>query len=325
MCLVLLIPAQIVQATGVTITVSGVKGGLYENVMAHLSINRHRESARLTSSDIRRLHKKASQEIASALAPFGYYQPQVETTLEQEGDEFKVNYIIDKGDPVRVSRVDITVEGEEHEYGIFFAIREQFPLQEGEILNHSLYENGKKAILRTAYNNGYLEATFLVQELRIDRENREAQIILRLLPGAQFVFGETSFEESGVTAELLEKLIPYKEGDPYKPSDLIALQKILYRTEYFSKVVVEGRVQERNNQKVPVKVYVTVPDKHNLYSIGLGYATDTGPRARLEWRNKLLNKKGILFSVLCKPAIRTRFWGWITKFPWGIPTMTRLL
>ncbi|WP_163338322.1 autotransporter assembly complex family protein [Desulfopila sp. IMCC35008] len=320
----MLVPAGVFGAVGVDITVTGVEGGLYENVLAHLSIYRHRESARLTTADVRRLHKKAKGEIASALAPFGYYQPQVVGRMERDGDTFTVLYEVDKGEPVRVRKVDIVVEGDDEAKDLLFAVREQFPLQSGDILNQSIYERGKKSIIRTAFNNGYLEAAYRDQELRIDRKNKEADIVLNLRMGAQFVFGETIFEESGVQSELLREYIPYKKGDPYKTSELIEFQKILYRTEYFSKVIVEGRVQDRRELVVPVRVYFSTPEKLNLYSIGLGYATDTGPRARFEWRNKLLNEKGHTLLGTVQVSETDSMLGFDYKVPWGNPNNDKI-
>lgn len=323
-CLLTFLPAGVLGAVGVDITITGVEGGLYENVLAHLSIYRHRESARLTMADVRRLHKMAKGEIRSALAPFGYYQPQVVSGMERDGDNFTLEYDIDKGDPVRVGKVDIVVDGDDEAIQLFFAAKELFPLQEGEILNQSIYEKGKKSILRTAFNNGYLEAVYKDQELRIDRRKKEAEIVLSLRVGPQFVFGETTFEESGVKSELLREYIPYKKGDPYKTSELIEFQKILYRTEYFSKVIVEGRVQDRMDQAVPIKVYFSTPEKLNLYSIGLGYATDTGPRARFDWRNKLLNEKGHTLFGAIQVSETDSVLGFDYKVPWGNPNNDKI-
>lgn len=320
----MLLPTGVFGAVGVDITVTGIEGGLYENVLAHLSIYRHRESARLTTADVRRLHKKAKGEIRSALAPFGYYQPQVAASMERDGDEFTLLYEVDKGDPVRVRKVEIVVDGNEKGKELLFAVREQFPLQVGEILNQSIYERGKKSIIRTAFNNGYLEAEYQRQELRIDRKNNEADIILNLRIGAQFVFGETTFEESGVQSELLREYIPYKKGDPYNTSELIEFQKILYRTDYFSKVIVEGRIHERKELEVPVRVYFSTPEKLNLYSIGLGYATDTGPRARFEWRNKLLNEKGHTILGTVQVSETDSELGVDYKVPWGNPNNDKI-
>lgn len=320
----MLLPTGVFGAVGVDITVTGVEGGLYENVLAHLSIYRHRKSERLTTADVRRLHNKAKGEIHSALAPFGYYHPQISTAMEREGDTFTLAYEVNKGDPVRVRKIDIVVDGNDNAMELFFAVREQFPLQVGEILNQSIYERGKKSILRTAFNNGYLEAEYQEQELRIDRKNKEAEIVLNLRMGAQFVFGETTFEESGVQSELLREYIPYKKGEPYKTSDLIEFQQILYRTDYFSKVIVEGRVQDRKDLAVPVRVYFSTPEKLNLYSIGLGYATDTGPRARFEWRNKLLNKKGHTLLGTVQVSETDSVLGFDYKVPWGNPNNDKI-
>lgn len=110
--------------------------------------------------------------------------------------------------------------------------------------------------------------------------------------GPQFVFGDTTFQDDSVRDQLLQRYLPYRAGDPYRPAKLIELQKLLYRTEFFSRVAVDGQLEAVEDFAVPVTVRLTPPENLNRYSVGLGYATDTGARVRLEWWNRLLNSRG---------------------------------
>lgn len=277
-------------AVGVEVAVKGLDDELRKNVLARLELYLHRENPRLSVHDIQRLHNKADENIRAALLPFGYYEPEISATLREEAQLFQAEYEISPGEPVRVSVVDLKVTGAGG--AGLDQILEQFPLQPGDILNQDTYEKGKQAITLAAMRRGFMKANFAVRELRIDRGEKTAEIHLTLDTGPQFVFGETTFEDDALTPELLNRYLPYQQGDPYRPGKLLELQKILYRTEYFSKVVAEGRVDEADDLSVPVHVRLATLELTNRYSIGLGYATDTGARARLEWRNRLLNRRG---------------------------------
>jgi translocation and assembly module TamA len=164
---------------------------------------------------------------------------------------------------------------------------EQFPLKVGDILNQQQYEDAKKKITSAAIRRGYMQAGFAVRELRIHRADKRAEIDLTLDTGPQFVFGETRFGDGEVNHELLQRYRPYEPGDPYRPGKLIELQRLLY-----GRVAVDGQLDEVDDNTVPITVDLTPPEHLNRYSVGLGYATDTGARVRLEWWNRRLNAKG---------------------------------
>lgn len=304
-------------AAQVTVTVTGIEDGLHENVMARLSLYRLSTRGSLNSRDVRRLHRKAEKEIRAALAPFGYYSPRVAGELKEEGDEFFAEYRVDRGEPVRVRSVDVKVVSSSDVFSLFENAEEEFPLQEGKVLHQGTYENGKKRILRTAFSQGFLDARFTVQELQIDRGSLAADIVLEMETGPQFFFGETTFSAGYLNQELMVNYVPYQKGDPYRPAKLLELQTVLYKTNYFSSVIVEGRVEDTDNLAVPVYVKTTTPEKRNRYSVGIGYATDTGERARFEWRNRLLNSNGHTLFGKAYVSTDEKSIGFDYKVPFG--------
>ena len=60
----------------------GVEGSLLENVRALSSLQRLSRSAELDAEMIARLAQRAPAEARTALRPFGYYDPEVETASE---------------------------------------------------------------------------------------------------------------------------------------------------------------------------------------------------------------------------------------------------
>jgi len=277
-------------AADIQVVVKGLDDELKNNVLAGLELYLLRDNPRLTVYDIHRLNKKADENIRDALAPFGYYDPTVSSKLTENDQNFLAEYTISVGEPVRVAMIDLEVIGPGRE--AFDNISQQFPLQVGDILDQEKYEQGKKRLTIAAMRRGYMKASFSRRELRIDRQEKRAEIYLVLDTGMQFVFGTTTFQDHTVNKELLERYLPYQPGDPYRPGKLIELQKLLYRTEFFSRVAVEGQLDHVENYTVPVDVRLTPPEHLNRYSVGLGYATDTGARIRLEWWNRLLNSRG---------------------------------
>ena len=276
----------------VKVTVTGVDKPLYKNVMARLTINLHKENERLGPNAIRRLHRQAKADIQSALAPFGYYNPVIKSTLEKEGETFSAEYTIEKGPPVIVDSVlgELAGSGKNNEQLV--KAMSGFPLKEGDILDQSLYERGKRQLMYAALSEGFLDATFTRRALRINRETNSADVNLVLDSGQQYLFGEISSDQQVLDQDLLLRYLPFKTGDPYDPAKLFELQSIFYRTDYFSRVLVLGQTDDAQDLSVPVKIEMTPPKHLNKYSLGVGYATDTGIRGKVDWSNRLLNSRG---------------------------------
>jgi translocation and assembly module TamA len=128
--------------------------------------------------------------------------------------------------------------------------------------------------------------------LKIDREKNRGGITLALDTGTQYLFGETSGGEEVLQKNLLHRYLPYKEGEPYNEAKLFELQSTLYRTDYFSRVTVKGRKEKSSNYRIPVEIDVDPPTHRNKYSVGAGYATNTGVRGKFNWRNRYFNDRG---------------------------------
>lgn len=274
------------------LTVTGVKGVLYDNVMARLNLNLHKDNQRLSHYDIRRLHQQAEKDIRTALAPYGYYNPRIKGALVRVESGFEARYDIAIGKPVLVTALDISLVGKGQKSELLNDMADNFPLQTGHVLHQGEYEEGKKKLILAALREGFLNARFTTHQIRINKSKNQGEIELVLDTGPQFVFGKTRFIGSSLRSKLLMKYLPYKPGDAYSQSILFNAQKILYKTNYFDSVIVEGLSEEADGLEIPVIVRLTEPARKNRYSIGLGYATDTGARARLEWNNKLLNSRG---------------------------------
>lgn len=274
----------------VDVRVKGVKGAMYDNILSRLKIFLHKDSRRLTGFEITRLHRHAEADIEEALAPFGYYAPSIVGTLEQEGDAWKAVYTVNRGEPVRVKAVRISVEGPGGDDLAWTA--NEFPLETGDVLDQDRYEKGKKQMVRSALRLGFLTARFSKLELRINRQAKTGEVDLVLDTGPRYLFGITTSDQKSIKPGLLARYLPYKVGDPWAPARLFELQRILYATDFFSRVSVRGDIDAAHDLQIPVTVELETPQHLNRYSFGLGYATDTGARTQFEWRNRLLNTSG---------------------------------
>lgn len=309
----------------VGITVSGIDGTLKENVLARLTINLQKNNERLHANALRSLHSKAKEDIEAALAPFGYYNPQIKSSFTKGSIITQVVYDIDKGAPILIEDIAIDFIGEGGANHHITKSAGQFPLQMGAILDQRLYEEGKKKLINRAITLGYLDSSFTAKELRVNRTTNTASINLTLNTGPQYFFGEIVSTQEVLKNDLLKRYFPFQEGEPYRPSDLFELQSILYKTDYFSRVSVVGLVDDPEGYKIPIQLELEPPEHKNKYSLGVGYATDTGVRGTIDWTNRLFNSKGHKMSALLQLAELENTLSFVFEVPVRDPRYNKVL
>lgn len=313
--MLLLLPVRPFAAEQVEVTVSGVEEALHKNILARLTIYLHRESERLQPNTVKRLHRQAEEDIRSALAPLGYYNPVIKGILSKIKDGWHAEYVVDKGPPVRVEEVAITLAGAGRDNPALLEAIADFPMNKGDILNQEIYENGKKKLVNLAFGEGFLDAALPQRALRVNREKNSAAVHLVLDTGDRYLFGKTTSDQQILRPDLLNRYLPYKEGEPYKPAKLFELQAILYRTDYFSKVAVRGQPERAADHAIPVELDLADPEHRNKYGFGLGYATDTGARGKIDWANRLFNSHGHKANATLQLAERENIISFLYQMP----------
>ena len=286
-------------AMSVVVSIKGIPADspLHKNILAHLKLYQQKNNERLQVSGVRRLHRQADSDIRSALAPFGYYNPVIQDSLEEIEGTWSATYIVSKGPPMVVKNIELKLDGPGRYNALLLEALAEFPLKPGKILDQQLYEQGKKRLVHLAFGEGFLDAVFVEHALLIDREENGVNIRLVLQTGERYFFGETICLNPILKQNLLDRYLPYMEGEPYRSAKLFELQAILYKTDYFSRVIVKGLTGKAVDHYIPVEVELTAPEHLNKYTFGAGYATDTGVRGKVDWSNRLFNAKGHKIKV----------------------------
>ena len=276
----------------VQVEIKGLEGRLLKNVMASLKIYKYRNSSRLNGPLIKRYHSRALAEIKAAMAPFGYLNPKVTSQLKHTNAHWKAVYIIRPGKRIKIGRINIKITGPGR-----VDIKKAFGLKKGDPFIQFRYEQAKKEILNSLYTQGYAKAHFTKSVVKVDRGKGTAEITLIIESGPRHYFGETIFHQNDfLEPDLLQRMLPYAEGDPYSPEKLLALQRRLESSRYFSEVLVESKLSEISENEIPVAVTLK-PGESRSYTLGVGYGTDTGMRGKAKLECRRCNKKGHIFEA----------------------------
>ena len=323
-CLLAALP--LAHAAGVNIEVRGVDDELKENVLAYLSFARYKKGgAELIADTVERLHNRVEREVQAALRPFGYYDPQVDSSVTDQGHgDWQVVVNITPGPPVLVQHIDVRVDGPGETEPLFQRILRRLPLRPGDRLNHASYEALKADLQRTAATYGYLDAKMIRNELVVDPAQHTANIALELDSGQRYHFGATTIQQHVVKETLVRRYLRYREGEPYDLTQVLRTQFALDDAQYFANLEVLPGDPDRQNLTVPVNIRAVASRRHR-YSFGAGYATDTGVRGTLGFEDRHINQYGHTFSVEVQAAQVTKYYVQTRyRIPVGDPALENL-
>lgn len=277
----------------VSYAVKGVDEPLRGNVLAYVDTVQFGPTVRISPQDIDRATGDAIANARSALRPFGYYAPTITARIVQpRSDNPVIELTIDPGVPVRVSSADVRVMGAGSEHRQIRQWLRRFPIAEGDILDQTIWEVQKQLALDAATSRGFLNADFAEHALEIDLEKNTADIRLVLDTGPRFVMGDIDFGEHMLKPGILEFVPRFDKGDPYTEQLMDRFRGDLWKTGYFTDVEV---IEQRDAEVEPpvVDLGVTLETKtRNRYSGALGYGTDIGVRAQLNWTRSPVSANG---------------------------------
>jgi translocation and assembly module TamA len=280
----------------IEIEIPEVTEALESNIRGFLSLTRYAERKDVTPDVMMRLQRRIVTEVRQALEPLGYYEPEVEYSATQEGEKWRVVIKVNPGRPVRLSEVTINVMGAGNGERALRGLIDQRELKPGLRLNHGTYETVKSQLVRTARNEGYLDAKLTKHELLIDREERRATVAIELDTGERYRFGRIETVQSVVDEDVMRRLLRMQEGDPYTLDALLRTQYVLDDSQYFSNVNIETGAVDREALTVPVTVSAQ-PNRRHRFATSLGYGTDTEARGKFTWDNRRVNTAGHRLKV----------------------------
>lgn len=293
-------------APDLEVEINGVKDERLENVRQLLSIEQQKAEENLTPARIRRLHQQAEAEIQQALEPFGYYRVRVNGELQETEKGWLARYRIEPGPQIKISRLQIELQGDARDDPEFRKLLGDLPIREGGPFLHQRYEQAKNQLRNLAAERGYFDASLERHRVEVDLQSYTARIQMQLDSGPRYRFGPVQFEHTVIKEELLRDFVQFEAGEPYLASKLLELQSSLIDSDYFELVEVDPQPDQSEDLRVPLVVKLT-PRPRSRYSFGIGYGTDTGARGSVGFERRYVNRRGHRFrSELQLSQIRTQ-------------------
>ena len=163
----LVLPGQ-AWALRLEVRVEGLEDERERNVLALLGIYQDRDDETLTPERVRALHRRAPEQIRSALAPFGHYRVEVDDSLQEPPNPdgtWSALYRVDAGEVIKVGTVEYRITGPGADDPAF---PDAFPMQVGDVLEHDRYTRARDEIRTIAARQGYLDYALVSHQVLID-------------------------------------------------------------------------------------------------------------------------------------------------------------
>ncbi|GAA6182914.1 autotransporter assembly complex family protein [Aliiglaciecola sp. NS0011-25] len=282
------------QAVAIDVSLEGVDDSdLETNIAAHLSTLSAPADCNLSVDEQITIENKVTE----AGRAFGYYNLSIDSIAYNSSEKCSsLKLKLKTGPQVKITQLDVIVTGDGKEDEGFKSIINKFPIKKGEPLIHGKYKSAKSRFDSVALNRGFFDSKFIISEIKVDVEQNSAQIRLEYQTGPRYQFGKLKIPEDQRASELIMQVLPFKEGDPYLASKLGEFNQSLGQTEYFQQVVARPLLGEAEQHQIPIEV-VAVSRPRDIFNVGVGGATDTGPRVTLGWQRPWVNSDGHSMSA----------------------------
>ena len=294
-----------VLAAHVRVQLAGLDDELSAAALGALELQQY-SKREVSRAQVQRLYRRAEGQIQRALEPYGYYNVSVAGELANEGEDYRAVFTVKPGDPVKVTAVDIHIDGETEGLRAVDMARAAFSPRQGQRLDHAEYERSKAAIHAALFSVGYLDAELATHRVEVQRAANTATIKLAWKVGQRYRFADTVFEGGQFTDELMQRYIPWDVGDYYDQTQLLALQQRLFDANYFAISQVQPDLDKASAGSVPIAVTLA-PAKRNVYTGGVFVGTDTGVGIRGGVERRWVNRRGhkMKFETILAQRLKT--------------------
>ncbi len=274
--------------------ISGVEDtSLEDNIVAHLTTLSAPSTCSLTDNILTTIEEK----IQLAAKAMGYYQVEINNIkLDDETGCDTVELSLIVGPQIIVNGVLILLQGEGEKDPEFEKIKQNFPIKVGSPLVHKNYSSGKNQFESLALSRGYFDAKYTKSALKVDVEKSQAAIELVYQTGPRYQFGELRMPEDLKARELIENVRTFKPSEPYSNAKLGKFNQNLKLTGYFQQVVARPILKDAQGLKIPIEV-ISTSRPRDIFNVGGGASTDTGPRVKLRWDRPWVNSDGHSMSA----------------------------
>lgn len=244
------------------------------------------------------LFEQAENQLKQSLKSYGYYAPDIQSTLMRDEKLTQAVFKIQLNQVVKWRNIQIDISDEDSAPLIWQNFRQfDLKLKSGNPLRHTDYESTLSDLLNLAANQGYLDARFNQRRFEVNPAKHTADVFIELELGEAYQFGEVNFKGSEqISDDLLKRFIEFEPQSSFEQAKLSELQRSLINSRFFARVQINPQFSAIEQRQIPIEVDLEDNLPHR-YKIGAGLGSDTGARFILGFENRLVNQQGHRYEV----------------------------
>lgn len=233
----------------------------------------------------RRLDRDA-ETLTKALQAMGYYDASVTTSLEAEEKPYQAHFSIVPGEVYILESVRVLLDPRSETEKVVLPEAGELGIPIGGAVDYAAILNARTTVRDAVHKANCLRSVRVRPFLRIDTSGKEAEAIYRVRTGKEARFGPVTVEGlETVQQSYIDRKLPWKQGECYKPSHIEDLQVKLLQTNLFSTSEITVAEESDENGEFPVKI--TLRERaHRTIKAGIGYATEEGLDFRPAWEHR---------------------------------------
>ena len=218
----------------------------------------------------------------------GYYDGKLTYRIEAEQRPVHIFIDIDAGPRYRLKRYAVEYVGPGSDTEGLPREPKDAGLSLEEPARAQLIVDARQRLLQNLAESGHPLASVIDQKAVVDHADDSMSVEIQIEPGERARFGPLTVEgTTGVEADYVEGLVPWKEGDIFDRRKINELRHRLLGTGLFATVAIERPNQLNQEGMLPVAIRVS-ERKHRSIALTGRWSTDEGFAVEGLWEHRNL-------------------------------------
>ncbi|MDR3426333.1 BamA/TamA family outer membrane protein [Silvimonas sp.] len=264
-------------------------GDVSDLLKSYLDIYKWRSQKNLAVDELQAAVERTPQDVTSLLSTEGYFKPEVNARIAQEGDSYHVFVTVNPGPQVHVRKVDLRLTGAVNEDPVYrdallARLKRKPPLAEGAVFTQSSWDLYKRTTLNVLLSRRYAGARITESEALVSPDDAVVDLTLVLDSGPYYHYGDVNIKGMQRYPEkIVRDQIHLAPGAEYRRFELLNLQTSLQEMPQIGTAVVDAQLDNQPPYNAPIEIAVQEAPLQKL-GLSAGYSTNTRYRGQLDYR-----------------------------------------